>query len=276
MSLSLELGNNVTGIQKSLAALSAADAAELFISPWVESRILLLATEESGPAMWIVNRSDVYDATLEKLTQHSLNEIALRAKTKLSLRHSSLSFLEPPVLDGPVESIPDREAEDVLGHPLCSFEAILFFSKSLNEDLRASSALSLTRRLLEHPPNWTGHEQLRDFIRERYVTLLSEDSSPYVRAYVARVPLLDPESLLSAFKKEKNPRVLGRILQNPSSSQTLLNVAVDFVPSDIHTQTILALDERLTPHQRQHLLKRVPELTLPFYVHNYFLSRPTT
>lgn len=262
-------------LQQMLDHRSAAEVAELFISPWVDRPLLLRATEESGPAMWIVNRSDVYDPTLEKLLEHSLKEIALRAKEKLSRRHSSLDLLDPPEpLEVPIEQVPEREAEDILGHPLCSFEAIMHFSKSLLEDNRGSSALSLTRRLLEHAPNWLGHEDLKEALRARFSEQLIEDPSPFVRSYCARVPLLKESDLSEALKKETHPTVAARLLQNPATSALHLRNVIE-TQRECWThpqfQSILAADERLNLEQRKFLQKHLPEDSLASVIHSFFI-----
>ena len=112
-------------IRSEVEQLSAAEAAELFLSPFVDEKILNAATADAGPAMWIVNRSDVYSETLDKLTHHPIDEITERAKTKLLQRRSELRLFAPPFVEVDFSQVPDSQVEDLLGHPLAPFEAML-------------------------------------------------------------------------------------------------------------------------------------------------------
>lgn len=207
--------------------------------------------------MWIVNRSDVYDLSLQKLFEHPLKEIAARAREKYTQRHSSLNFLSPPEETGPLEEVQDFDVEEVLGHPLAPFEAMLFFSKSLKEDHRASAALSLTRRLLEHPPNWALNFELKKQLQECFFQRMLEDNSAFVRAYAARVPLLEEAQLIEALKRENDDFVIGRILQNVSTEKKLLSTFIETHEEKItklpFASTVFLLDERLSPEQRKHV-----------------------
>ena len=267
-------------VQAQMERLSAAEAADLFLSPHVRPELLLKATEEAGPSMWIVNRSDVYDPTLEVLRDHAVPEIAARAKEKIRLRHHSLNLLAPPEIDGPVEAVPDYAVEDVLGHPLCPFEAMLFFSKAIFEDHRASSALSLTRRLLEHAPNWSEHLALKNELIERFSYLLLEDPSPFVRAYAARVPLLTSDALEQATRKEHHPLVRGRLLQNPASTpaQILRFWEQAEVPEADASSLewsgwrIASLDGRLAPDARRAAQTKTRDDAFTSAVHAWYLG----
>jgi hypothetical protein len=266
------MNTEATGPQSALrelhdrfAAMKATDVAELFLSPFVHAPLFVRATEEPGPTLWIVNRSDVYDRTLEILSGHTVKEVADRAREKLQKRRGeSLSFLDPPEEVGPPEEVPDFAVEDVLGHPLADFAHMLFFSKAISEDHRASSALSLTRRLLEHPPNWGAEIGLKHSLAARFSELLLEDHSPYVRSYAARVPIL-PESVFEqAMRKEEHPVVRARLLQNPASSAGTLRAFLDRA-ADVDegwgeaawaAHRVAAFDERLSPEQRRALAKQ--------------------
>lgn len=245
-------------LQDHFAAMRANDVAELFLSPSVEQRLFLRATEEAGPTLWMVNRSDVYDRTLEILSEHSLKDVADRAKEKLRRRRGSLDFLEPPEDVGPFEEVPDFAIEDVLGHPLAPFEAMLFFSRSISEDFRASSALSLTRRVLEHPPNWSHDIGLKLRLTERFGQVLLEDHSPYVRSYAARVPLLTESLVDQALRQETNPIVRARLLQNPAATVGTIaqflghanEIDKSWGEAAFAAHRVLAFDERLNSEQR--------------------------
>lgn len=239
----------IKNINEHLLHMSAADAADLFLSPNIDSELLCELTAEPGPAMWIVNRSDVLDATLRFFLNHSQAEIARRAEEKLKNRHASLNTLSPPILDEPIEETPDWAVEDVLGHPLVPIEAIFHFSRVTTEDHRASSALSITRRLLEHPVNWDKDLEKKAKLIDIFAHMLLSDSSDYVRSYAARVPILPAEVLHEAAQKERQPHVLGKIIQAQNFSEHSVNSLADRwlgleKPQDVRVQAILALDKR--------------------------------
>ena len=201
---------------QAFSKISAARGADFLLSPHLNSRFLLEATAEEGPSLWIVNRSDVYDRSLEILSEHPVEGISSRAREKLGQRRSSLSLLpEPPPLEGPLETVPDYMIEDLLGHPRAPFDVILYFTKHLLEDYRASAALSMCRRLVEYPPNWNFALTEKRQIQEILFELLTKDSSPYVRAYTARIPIFEASQLTEALAGETHPFVQGRIFQNP-------------------------------------------------------------
>lgn len=213
----MEKSLSTISLSQAFAGVSAARGADYLLSPHLKPQFLLDATSEEGPSLWIVNRSDVYDASLEALSSHPIEGISSRAKEKLSVRRGTLQLLpEPPPLEGPIEAVPDYMIEDLLGHPLAPFEVMLFFTHHLLEDYRASACLSLSRRLLEFPPNWLGHENVKNQIQSRIHKILIDDPSPFVRSYAARVPLLDQHQILESLKKETHPFVQGRLVQNPA------------------------------------------------------------
>jgi hypothetical protein len=240
-----------------LDALSAVDVADLFLSPHIPARLLKEATSEAGPSLWIVNRSDVYEATLEALAEHALPDIAARAKEKLRLRRAKIFPAAPGPRDTPLEEVADYEIEDVLGHPLVPFDAIAFFARALNEDVRASAALSLTRRLVEFPPDWLTGDIVRESLAQLTEHLATDDPSPYVRSYAARIPLLDAATIGAALARERNPYVIGKLLQNPASTRSHLEQALARLrtPGAVDGQAdfalrVLALDARLTGAER--------------------------
>mgnify|MGYP000993795102 CR=1 FL=1 len=247
--------------------LSASEVADLFLSPHVDPRLLRDSTAEPGPAMWIVNRSDVYDETLDAMQTHAWEEMATRARAKLRQRRGeTLSLLEPFELDGPVEEIPDYAVEDVLGHPLAPFEAMLFFAKAIAEDVRGSSALSLTRRLLEHPPNWDFDPLMRQRLVERFSYNLLEDASPYVRAYSARVPILPASQIRWALERETHPLVLGRLFQSPAFDAENFGLAATKAlgADSAFPSRVLSADRRLPTELRRQLANSNDEITRSF------------
>ena len=241
-------------IKTLFSGIPAAEVAELFLSPFVSARLLNESTSEEGPSLWIVNRSDVYNETLEALSAHPLPAISGRAKEKLSMRRSQLVFLSPPEAPENLEETPDYMVEDLLGHPLVPLHVPLHFTTHLLEDFRSSAALSLTRRLLEHAPNWSFDLGLKKTITDRFFELLTSDSSPMVRAYSARIPLFDSSQIAHAYKKETHPYVKARLLQNPSSKidsdeapETLDNADAQ----TLYFERVRALDSRLPSEWRK-------------------------
>jgi hypothetical protein len=263
-------------VRLSFDALPASEVADLLLSPYVDAHLLRESTLEPGPSMWIVNRSDVYDSTLEAIKSHAITDIARRAEEKLQKRRSQLMVLVPPEIDMPLQEIPDHSVEDVLGHPLAPFDAVLFFSRSWNEDHRASSALSLTRRMLEHPPQWLPNDPERKSLSIAFGNMLTDDASPYVRSYCARVPLLSTSDLDRAIKTETNAFVFGRLLQNPSLSNELLEEAAWRVVNTpelnraLFVHRILAFDKRLPVDNRNKLLDKAPQDTLSHATHEWY------
>lgn len=261
-----------------MSEISAADGADLFMSPYVHLNLLLCATEEDGPAMWIVNRSDISTATLEKFTGHPIGGIAQRAQDKLRQRQKPPidlpKPLDPEEID--LDSIPDHEVEEILGHPQVPLRQISRLCQSPKADHRASTALSLSRRLLEFPPT---DQQLQDHDIDSVVVTLSEDPSAYVRSYAARIPLLTTDVLKPWIEKEENAQVLCRLIQSHSFTEELLAWAMEqslgqksATWSDPQVQCILALDERLTPAQRKQALENHSLVNLARDFHEFALS----
>lgn len=261
--------NIVESIRAALDAESAASVAELFLSPHVNQNLLIAATETDGPALWIVNRSDVSTRTLQMLSHHTIAGIAQRAREKINFRAGTLKLLEPPELPADLSQVGDESVEDVLGHPLVPFEAISYFFNSRSEDVRASAALGLARRLFEYPPNWTGHQSLKSRIEQQLAKVLLEDLSPYVRAYAARVPLIDSDLLQMAIGQEHHPRVRAKLLQHESLTERGLDQAVRkcLEAKDPFEHRILALDHRLKPEHRR-TLESFPD-TITKLIHLY-------
>jgi hypothetical protein len=100
-----------------------------------------------------------------------------------------------------------------------------------------------------------------------------------VRTYLARVPILSPETIHSALKQETNSYVFGKLLQNPAlDAETLSHVFSLMKPnstlSNSNTETILALDSRLTNSQRRERcsqLQRSAGTRLAVAIHEWHL-----
>ncbi len=262
-------------IQQELSSAPAADVADMFMSPFVEDELFLGALEEDGPSMWIVNRSDVWSEVLDILKRHPLEFIATRASDKLAQRSSHLFRFPPPQLPENLAEIGDESVEEVLGHPIVPLEAILFFSRTLSEDHRGSAALSLSRRLLEYPPRWLEERVSRSSMIDCAARLLLEDTSAFVRAYAARIPILEESLIREAFTREKNSNVRTRLLQHPAT-------APDLILSVLHSQDknldpslsfVAALDRR-SPHDARNYSLKNQELPLVSkLVHSWYLER---
>ena len=231
-------------LRSAVESITAIESAELFLSPYIREDILLEALREPGPTLWIVNRSDVSDKVLDKLTRHSLPQISLRAGEKLKSRYSSISHLATPIVEQPLDEIESYGIEDVLGHPLCSWEAMLFFAQHSDEDVRASACLSLTRRLFEHPKQNVDLPLIQEHLRNTFGSIAQNDLSPMVRSYAARAPLWSEEEVGPFFAAEKNPRVKAKWLQNDFSSYKMFET-VSEIPDDLFFQRAYLLDGRL-------------------------------
>ncbi len=245
-----------------LQTRSAQAAADFFLSPYVSEDIFLKTTEEAGPTLWIVNRSDVYDETLKVLSRHPIAGIQERALDKLAIR-SGLKLQILPEAE-PFEPITrphsQDEVEEILGHPLAPFEAMLFFVNDLVEDTRASAALSLTRRLLEHRPSWLGYENLKETLNQTFFEKLKFDTSPFAKSFLARIPLFRPEQIREAIELETHPFILGRLFQNPAFDKASLEIFLKKLHTNAHyredflfneeyefARVVLFLDQRLDP-----------------------------
>lgn len=258
----------IVKIQECLRSISAAEVAELFISPYINKELLLKSTAEEGPSMWIVNRSDVYDETLQIMTEHEVKGIASRAQEKLKLRHSPIHLPPVPIID--YENAEEYEIENVLGHPQATFESIVFFSNHKNEDFRASAALSLMRRLLEYPPKWELYAPQKLMLIDHFFRMLLEDTSPMVRAYISRAPLFTKDQLFIAYQSEHHPIVKSRLLQNirwDSDNYSKISTQVSHSTLD----QIMALDERLNPNLRTSITSQSND-TLCQLIHEWYLK----
>jgi len=265
---------------------SAHEVSELFLSPFVDKHFFLQSTQEEGPSLWVVNRSDVYDETLEILKEHSITGVAQRASDKLSQRRSSLTLLAPPTLEGPIQDVPEYMIEDVLGHPLVPFEAILYFANHPIDDYRGSTALSLCRRLLEHAPNWALHLDLKIQLTDTFSRLLIEDPSPFVRAYVARVPIFSNSIIEEAYQKETHPLVRAKILQNPATNKTFIETALfrelkEATASIQSEQPLSALeialiDSRISLTLRKQIQNQIHQNSIANTLNETFLSSQNT
>jgi hypothetical protein len=268
-------------IIENMSQIKAADAADLFLSPYISQSLLFLATREEGPAMWIVNRSDVFDQTLELFKEHPHPPIAQRAQEKIKARKNPSELLPPPLeitkLD--LAQIPTFEVEEILGHPRVSFDAIFQLSHSSNEEHRASSALSLSRRFLEYPPN--SLERANDLapLEKRFSDLLLHDPSAFVRSYCSRIPFLKKDVLQAALRREENPVVQARLLQHPQLDKK------DFLffaeasckkPQDELVDCVISLDARVAPDLRKTLLERrgheIPYLAELFHLYQIHIN----
>ena len=255
-------------IQRTLGEAMAADAADLFLSPHISTDLLYVATFEPGPAMWVVNRSDVFDETLSHFLGHPDRGIARRAQDKLSARRAPPETLaKPDPFIAGASEVPDFEVEEVLGHPRVELAAILHFSYALKAEHRASAALGATRRLLEYPPDWTREDISRERLVERLVQMLINDPSPLVRSYATRFPLFETEVISQALLTESNGTVRGRQLQHPQLSPTSLAHAAEKSLSseeDAFVDIVLSLDSRIPRELRSKLLASPLEQKLPY------------
>jgi hypothetical protein len=259
-------------IQQLLNQASAADAADFFVSPHVARELLYVATYEPGPAMWVVNRSDVFDETLALLLDHPDKGIARRAADKIKARMAPPTTLpEAPGFDGQASQVPDFEVEEVLGHPQVALASILHFTYSLKQEHRASAALSATRRVLEFPPDWSREDVSRERLAGRLIEMLLDDPSALVRSYASRFPLLDGLVVAQAFARETNPVVRGRLLQHPLAPASLAIAAAEqslAQEEDAFVDIVISLDARLPRELREKLVasgEKIPELAELFH-----------
>jgi len=256
-------------------SFNAAQCAELFLSPHIEKELLHEISKEPGPTMWIINRSDVFDETLELLKDHPIPGMALRASEKLRKRRSPDANKIPPAMEQQIAEIPENSVEDILGHPLVPWESIHFFATAPNPDHRASAALSICRKVLEHPPEWKlelgWFEKLYICFKDR----LENDTSSYVRSYCARIPFLRADTLEEAFQKEKDPMTMGKILQHINSTPQMIEEALTNVDRKVfnngHVQTIAALDKRANTDTRKSIVKSISDpLNFVSLIHRYY------
>lgn len=261
----------LNSLQDVLARMKAADVADMLLSPHVDADLFYHMLEDPGPGMWLVNRSDIDGVVLSRLAKLNDKVIAKRAKEKLSYRAMDFTKSLPPVMDAPIEEIEDYDIENLLGHPLAPFEAIIYFTKHKIEDYRATAALSATRRMLESPPDWVGEEALKVQVQEAFATLLVEDPSPFVRLYAARVPLLEEEHLAESIAVETHPNVLAKVAQHASFTKELLMRLCRNHPDSDLLRRVLLLDNRVDRDYRQTLnesgLEPVSTLINQWYLH---------
>lgn len=259
--------------------LKAADAADLLLSPHINKKLFYILTHNEGPAMWIVNRSDVFTETLQLLENHPDLRMADRSKQKLRARLLPSSAMPTPLTLSTHEDIAklsDADVEEILGHPRVPLLAVYHLSFSIKPEMRASSALSLSRRLLEYPPFWAEEKISSKEIETRFVSMLLEDPSAYVRSYCSRIPLWDSSVISQALAREDNSLVQGRLLQHPNlDAQTLLKTAELTLDKELDpvVECVIALDQRLPKDFREALLnKRRNEVPLlAEAVHKYYL-----
>lgn len=242
-------------------SFNAAQAAEIFLSPHIAQKLLTEATANEGPSMWIINRSDVFDGTLEMMRHHPISAMAERASEKLKKRRAQNLGSIPPALEMQIAEIHDSAVEDILGHPLAPWEAIHFFATAVNPAHRASAALSLTRRLLEFPPNWNQEHAWETKLKAAFADRLLSDSAPYVRSYAARIPFWEADLLDEAIQKEDDAAVMGRLLQHQNVRASAVEAAIlnktRSVFNNGHVQTIGALDSRLSPDVRKMIVSDI-------------------
>jgi hypothetical protein len=240
-------------LREAVESVSAVEAAELFLSPHIREDVFLEALREPGPSLWIVNRSDVSDKTLSFLHKHPLEQISSRAAEKFKNRQATITQISEPILDSPFQEVEDFLVEDVLGHPLCSWEAMMYFTKSLNEDVRSSSCLSLTRRVWEHPKQSLDLPFIKEKLFVAFYPLAKEDPSPVVRAYAARIPIWEEKHVQDFAEMESNARVLSKWLQNEACSAELVNKVGSSTRGDAFLSRVVSLDSRLNHDLRKKL-----------------------
>lgn len=289
------LRSPVQALKDFFSSMNASQVAELFLSPFVEPDLLNQATAEEGPSLWIVNRSDVYDETLTALSAHPVPAISARAREKLGLRQSKLVFLSPPELPDNLEDTPEYLIEDLLGHPLVPLQIPLYFSHHVLEDFRSSAALSFTRRLLEHPPNWNYDLALKLKILDNFFRLLLTDPSPMVRSYIARIPMFESSHITEALGSEKNDFVRARLLQNPAACRQTLdmlnddllnsltshslsapNATQELPPESLFLMRVAAADKRSAPELRRPLVEKLLNRSadrITLALHGWYLSK---
>jgi len=272
MSLQEELLANVD-------QLKAADAADLLLSPHIDRKVLHHLTRNEGPAMWIVNRSDVFSETLDLLKDHPDLRMSVRAKDKIKARTQPPQGLPEPQdleADEDISKMPTPDVEEILGHPQVPLNAIWQLSFSEKEEHRASAVLSFTRRLLEYPPIWNQEKVSQEKIENRFEELLLADKSAFVRSYCTRLPFLNSALIEKALHSESHGLVRARLLQHPHlSEKTLQEFANETLSEeeDPRVECVLALDKRLKNKFRADLLSKrsddlpiLAELTHRFYM----------
>lgn len=222
------------------------------MSPHINEKIFLEATLEAGPTMWIVNRSDVAPKTLDMLLRHSIKGIAERAAEKIIARKATITHLSAPHLEEDLSRLEEYAIEDILGHPLCPWEAMLFFAIHSEDDVRASTCLSLTRRLWEHPAQSQDFPLIEAQFKDVFSVLAAEDLSPMVRAYAARIPMWKDFEVDAFLADEKNAHVQAKWLQHEACTESTFDELASNA-DDPYLRRVLALDSRLNPELRKKL-----------------------
>jgi hypothetical protein len=258
-------------LRQAVESVTAVEAAELFLSPFIREDIFLEALREPGPSLWIVNRSDVSDKTLSFLHKHPLDQISSRAAEKFKNRQATITQISEPILETPLHEVEDFLVEDVLGHPLCSWEAMIYFAKSLNEDVRSSACLSLTRRVWEHPKQSLDLPFVKEKLFSAFYSLAKEDSSPVVRAYAARIPIWEEKHLQDFVLVESNGRVLSKWLQNEACSAELVNEVGSSKRGDAFLSRVISLDSRLNKDLRKKLYSQTQD-SFEKIIHEIYLG----
>lgn len=246
------------------------EVAELFLSPHIHEKIFLDATLEAGPTMWIVNRSDVSPKTLDMLVKHPITGIAERAAEKIKSRKATITHLAAPLLEEDLSRLEDYAIEDILGHPLCPWEAMLFFAIHSEDDVRSSACLSLTRRLWEHPAQSIDFPLIEAQFKDVFAVLAAEDVSPMVRAYAARIPMWKDFEVDGFLADEENPHVQAKWLQHANCTpSTFSEIVVN--AEDPYLRRVLALDSRLTPELRKKL-RETSQDTIELLIHESYIK----
>ncbi len=241
-------------LKAELEKLSAVEVSEIFLSPHISQKLFIDATYEPGPTMWIVNRSDISTVVLEHLLKHPITSISERAAEKLKMRKSTITNLAPPEVEEDLSKVEDYGIEDILGHPLCPWEAMLFFAIHTDEDVRASTCLSLTRRLWEHPLQSTDFPLIEAQFKDIFSILASEDLSPMVRAYAARIPFWNEEEVGNFILAEHHPYVIAKWMQNDNCPINVVEEILKKLPEeadDIFLRRVIAADKRLPSSLRK-------------------------
>lgn len=257
-------------LRETLEQLSAVEVAELFLSPHIHPKVFNEATQEPGPTMWIVNRSDVSTKTLEILLKHSITGIAERAAEKLKSRKATITHLTAPLLEEDMSRLEAYAIEDILGHPLCPWEAMLFFAIHPEDDVRASTCLSLARRLWEHPAQSLDFPLIEAQFKDVFSVIAAEDISPMVRAYAARIPMWKGFEVDAFLEGEANPHVQAKWLQHENSTPNNFQVIADSA-EDPYLRRVLALDSRLVPELRKQILDSSKD-PIEILLHEAYLS----
>ena len=256
-------------LRTALEGLSAVEVSELFLSPHISEKVLNEATLEPGPSMWIVNRSDISTSVLEKMLRHKISGIAERAAEKIKSRKATITHLTAPLIEEDLSRVEDYAIEDILGHPLCPWEAMLFYAIHSSEDVRASACLSLTRRLWEHPAQSQDFPLIESQFKDVFSILAAEDLSPMVRAYASRIPMWKSSEVDAFIADEAHPHVQAKWLQHDNISTTHFEKLAE--KDDPYLRRVLALDARLDQDLRKKLRDQSKD-SLELLIHDVYLQ----